>query len=391
MRVVVDAKLMSSVMNSCCGAVLSRTPVPAYTCVMLDADAAGKRFEVLVARDGSLLRWYVPGADVQRSGKIVVDPNRPAALLSELEGDVTLSSDGKGGELSMVSPPFFEASVSSKVGVDEFPWASPPVLGNDLPYVTVDRAEFLRVVRLCYCSSRTAKDFRYVMDGVSFWPLMSNGKVTSIDVVGTDGRAIIRSNLACSAGGGELKERSFASPSLLHNSFVSLLDGIFGGDPSESLCLAPGADAVVIQTARSSLRCACGNGSYPDYLDIIRLAKRDKPIVFDVVASDFVHCLRVASICCADTPAVEVVLGEGTLTASSVVTGELVVGRSRHEMPIAIDGGGAKFRLSPKVFFNFAAALKEASMIKFAVNLKRGVAFFSCEDISIDGVLVLLS
>lgn len=388
MRVIADARSLSAVLGACSNVVPSKTPLPIYTNVMLDADAKEKRFEVLVSRGGSLLRWYVPGVDVQRSGRVVVQPGRFADLIAGILGDVTLSFKKGDDELLLSSAPFFEASIAVKHDESEFPWAPPPDLAA-LPYVVVDRAELIRLVDLCYSGSRGAKDLRYVMDGVTFWPVL--GKKPAVEIVGSDGRTLIRSKLPCAVVG-DVKERSPASPSLLHNSFVRVLDGVFGSDPSETICLVPGADAVVLKTARSSLRSACGNGSYPDYQDIFKRSQRGSPVSFDVVAADFVHCLRVASICCnVESPTVEVVLGEGTLTASSVVTGELAVGRSRHEMPIAIDGGGARFRISPKTFFSVATAMKEASMIKFAVNLQSHVAFFSCEDISIDGVLVLLS
>lgn len=389
MRVVVDAQAMSAVLRGASGVLPSRSPDPISKCIMLRADDSEKRFEVVVSREGSIIKWYVPGVDVQRSGEVVLSPGRLTSLLAELSGDVKLID--RNGEL-VIESVFFEAAVKLEAEPSAFPLVDVPLLGKSFPYVLVDRVEFLRVVKLCYAGSRQSKSERFNLAGVSFWPLVGKktGAVESLDVVGTDGRVVVRSNLGCKAGAGVVKPRFPGSPSLLANQFVGVLEGVFGDDPAEQLCLVPGADAVIIKTARSVMRCACPDGTYPDYADI--LGQRGKPLTFEVVADDFVHCLRVASICCnPDSPVIEVTLGEGVLVAESVMVDGLIVGRSRAEMPIAIDGGGKKFRLSPKLFFLLSSAWREASMIEFAVNLSKHVAFFACKDILMDGVLVLHS
>ena len=394
MKFVVDSQAFSKVLVRASSVVPSRTSLPIMQCLLLDCDAKAKVMSVCYSNNGSVMRWYVPGVDIQRSGQAVVEPGRLSHLLAELAGDVTISlHESKGVEELVLAATFFESELTLHHHASAYPSCDEVEVGvAGTAFVNVQREDFLRAVKLCSFASKKASNLKFAIDGVTFWPIKSKDGFKSLDVVGTDGKVLVLSSLDCTPGDGKLEERHRSAPSLLHNSFVPLVGSVFEEDPAEYLVVSPGAHAVVIKSQRSYVRCVCSNGSYPDYAALFgTMMNRGKTIDFSVVAVDFIHSIRLAAICCdPEYPSIKLKLGEGTLFASAnVPEGSLITGRSRAEMPIPVDGGGAEMLIMPSVFLSITGVFREADMIDFRVNLQTNLALFACTDIKLQGILVL--
>ncbi len=357
-------------------------------CVLLSVDVKKKTVYAVCCDGTQTVRCMVRGSSPEESGDYLVK----AAVLMEVlsvhqETEFVFSGDDDDGESLFARAAFAEHEMEYQVEASRYPVAPVVDLGSeDYPAFTVGRDAFLEAidkVRLV-AKSATKQDHRFAIAGVSLWPVLGDADaVCGLVLVSTDALSLIRTELPATPWGtGVVKERSHLNPAVLLSNAVMLLGKLFSDAADETLTVCLAANFIVISSGRNLIRMRMLEGQYPHYEDILKPAK--SALKLTVPAGEFIHCARLAAVCCdPEEPVIEVEVGEGFIKMHSKAKDLKSFGISRAEFPIGEDGEGLKIGLRPKLLFEIKRLFSEEDMLLVHLNPKAGVMLVKCERLSV--------